>query len=148
MSMVYHCSRGGGVAGSPAGAAESSCRQRGRGEAESVSELAAWHSYHGTNSPGTEETAANCRAARKETDRGRADADPAARVPVPISGSRPRRPKCQHAIRNTDGSLQGGCGCNTDLRAKFLLFAAVCIHIHTTAQQQTFCAYSEIRPLG
>lgn len=32
---------------------------------QNVCELAAWHSYHGTNSPGSEETAANCRTARE-----------------------------------------------------------------------------------
>lgn len=71
-------------AGSPAGAAESSCWQRGRREVESVSELAGWHSYHGTNSLGTEETAANCGAAREETGRDWGNAEPAVRVPVPV----------------------------------------------------------------
>lgn len=88
-------------AGSPAGAAESSCWQRGRREVESVSELAGWHSYHGTNSPGNKETAANCRAVREEKGRDWGNAEPAVRVPVPVPGSRPRQPKCQHAIRDT-----------------------------------------------
>lgn len=69
-------------------------------------------------------------------------------VPVPIPGSRARRPKYQHAVRDTDGSLLGGCGCNRDLRAKVLVFAAAHIHIHTTAQQLTICAYGNIQHFG
>lgn len=71
-------------AGSPAGAAESSCWQRVRREVESVSELAGWHSYHGTNSPCTEETAANCGTAREETGKDWGNAAPAVRVHVPV----------------------------------------------------------------
>lgn len=98
-------------AGSPAGAAESSFWQTGRREVESVSELAAWHSYHGTNSPGAEETAANCGAARKEEEA----AAGAMRSRLSVSATA-RVPACHQG--HTDGSLLGGCGCITDLRAK------------------------------
>lgn len=48
-------------------------------------------------------------------------------VPVPIPSA--RRPKYQHAVGDTDGRLQGGCGCNGDLRAKALASAAahICV---------------------
>lgn len=42
-------------------------------------------------------------------------------------------PACHQG--HTDGSLLGECGCNTDLGAKVVVFAAAHIHIHTTAQQ-------------
>lgn len=42
-------------------------------------------------------------------------------------------PACHQG--HTDGSLLGGCGCNTDRRGKVVLFAAAHIHVHTTAQQ-------------
>lgn len=106
-----------------------------------MSEPAAWHSYHGTNSEAPRKLRENCRVARQETGRDWGNADPAARVPVLVPSSRPRRPKSQHAIRDTDGSLLGGCGWNRDLRAKVLVFAAAHIHIHTTAQQPTFCSH-------
>lgn len=74
-------------------------------------------------------------AGRRGKERGRdwGNADPAAFVPIPIPGSRPRLPKSQHAIRDTDGLLLGGCGCNRDLRA---------------AQQPAFCAYRKIQHMG
>lgn len=67
-----------------AGAAESSCWQQGRREVESVSELAGWHSYHGTNSLDTEKT-----AAKQETGRDSSRVGPAVRVPVPVPISDP-----------------------------------------------------------
>lgn len=43
-----------------------------------------------------------------------------------------KEPACHQG--HTDGSLLGGSGCNTDLRAK-VFFAAAHIRIHTTVQQ-------------
>lgn len=65
------------------------------------------------------ETAANCGVAREETGRDWGNAEPAARVPVPrprLQTQTAKVPACHQG--HTDGLLLGGCGCNTDLRAK------------------------------
>lgn len=127
----------------PAGVAESSRWQRGRREVESVSVLAGWHGYHGTNSPGTEKTAANRRAAsernRLSSGQCRACCPCPCRYASPTCNQRAKEPTRHQG--HTDGPLLGGCGCNADLRAKAVLFATACVHIHTTAWQSNMLAF-------
>lgn len=122
---------------SPAGAAESSCWQRGRREVESVS--VSWQA-------GTVTMAQIAPAPRKlQQTAGRRGKKQAERLgqcgaccscpcpPSPTQTQTAKVPACHQG--HTDGSLLGECGCSTDLRAKVVLFAAAHIHIHTTAQQ-------------
>lgn len=121
---------------SSAGAAESSCWQKGRRDVESVSELAGWHSYHSTNSLGTEETEANCRAAggrnRPSVRRCKACCS-VSLSPSPTCNQTAKEPACHQG--HTDGSLLGGWECNADLRARAVLVTAAHIQIYTTAWQ-------------
>lgn len=121
---------------SSAGAAESSCWQKGRWDVESVSELAGWHGYHSTNSLATEETEANCRAAsgrnRPSVRRCKACCSCPCHCPRPAT-RQPNKPACHQG--HTDGLLQGGSECNADLRARAVLVTAAHVQIYTTAWQ-------------
>lgn len=101
-------------AGGPAGAAESSCWRRGRRGVESVSELAGWHSYHGTNSLGTEEKLQQNCGEREGRSRRRLGQCGACCVRVPVPRPCPRTQTARESAchqGHTDGSLLGACGC-------------------------------------
>ncbi len=119
MSMVYHWGWGGRRLEALQELLSHHAGEGGRQEVESVSELAGWHSYHGTNSPGTEETAAKLQGGEGRNRQRLGQCGACCSCPCP----RPRlqtqtasEPACHQG--HADGSLLGGCGCNTDLRAK------------------------------
>lgn len=70
----------------------------------------------------------------EETDREWGNAKPCS-CPCYSPWPATRQPKSQHAIRDTDGLLLGGCEFNADLRAIAMLFTAAQIQIYTTAWQ-------------
>lgn len=102
---------------------------------ESVSELAGWHGYHGTNSLSTEETAANCRAAsgRNRLRVRQCEAPFVSLLLFLTCNQTAKEPACHQGY--TDGLLLGGCEFNADLRAIAVLFTAAHIQIYTTGWQ-------------
>ncbi|MEQ2181223.1 hypothetical protein GOODEAATRI_009153 [Goodea atripinnis] len=77
----------------------------------------------------------------QETGRVRGNAEPAVPVAMPPTtcNQRAKEPTCHQG--RTDGPLLGGCGCNADLRANAVLFAAAHIHFHTTAWQSNMLTF-------